>query len=153
MNRQAKPIYEFGPFRLDSSRHLLLRGGQVVPLTTKAFDTLLALVEQQGRLVEKDELIRRVWPDTAVEEGNLTVTISMLRKALSEGPSEHRYIATVPRRGYRFVASVSEVYDESADLIVEKATRSPGRQPLRMKSKTSKPQCRRCLRLTPLLLA
>lgn len=123
MNRQANPIYEFGPFRLDASRHLLLRGGQVVPLTTKAFDTLLALVEQQGRLVERDELIRQVWPDTVVEEGNLTVTISMLRKALSEGPSENRYIETVPRRGYRFVASVSEVYDESAVSMVEKATR------------------------------
>jgi DNA-binding winged helix-turn-helix (wHTH) protein/TolB-like protein/Flp pilus assembly protein TadD len=122
MNRQAKPIYEFGPFRLDASRHLLLRGGQVVPLTTKAFDTLLALVEQQGRLVDRDELFRRVWPDTTVEEGNLTVTISMLRKALSEGPAEHRYIETVPRRGYRFVASVREVYDESADLVVGKAT-------------------------------
>src|SRR5262244_1160512 len=115
MNRQTKPIYEFGPFRLDGARHLLLRDGQPVPLTTKALDTLLALVEHDGHLVEKDKLMRQVWPDTVVEEGNLTVTISMLRKALGEGPSEHRYIETVPRRGYRFVATVRESWNKDAE--------------------------------------
>jgi len=70
MRSQARPIYEFGPFRLDAARHLLLRDGRTVPLTTKALDTLLALVEHSGHLVEKDQLMRQVWPDTVVEEGN-----------------------------------------------------------------------------------
>src|SRR5262245_33765377 len=117
MKRQAKPIYEFGPFRLDAAKHLLLCDGQPVPLTTKALDTLLVLVEHGGQLVTKDEMMRQVWHDTVVEEGNLTVTISMLRKALGEGPSEHRYIETVPRRGYRFVASVREVCGEGAEFL------------------------------------
>ncbi|HKA18466.1 MAG TPA: winged helix-turn-helix domain-containing protein [Blastocatellia bacterium] len=116
MNRQTKPIYEFGPFRLDGARHLLLRDGQPVPLTTKALDTLLALVEHDGHLVEKDKLMRQVWPDTVVEEGNLAVTISMLRKALGESPNEHRYIETVPRRGYRFVASMRAVGGEGVEF-------------------------------------
>lgn len=100
--------YAFGPFRIDLARHVLLRGSDVVPLTTKAFDTLVVLVRNSGRMVEKDELLRLVWPDTAVEEGNLTVAISMLRKALGEAPGDHQYIQTVPRRGYRFVAEVRD---------------------------------------------
>jgi DNA-binding winged helix-turn-helix (wHTH) protein/TolB-like protein len=82
----------------------LLREGQAVPLTLKAFDLLQVLVENQGHLLQKEELLRRVWPDAAVEENNLTVTISALRKALGEGPTDRQYIETVPRRGYRFVA-------------------------------------------------
>src|SRR5215510_10893294 len=116
MKKQAKPIYEFGPFRFDAAKHLLLCDGQPLPLTTKALDTLLVLVEHDGQLVTKDELMRQVWPDTVVEEGNLTVTISMLRKALGEGPSEHRYIETVPRRGYRFVASMRAVGGEGVEF-------------------------------------
>jgi TolB-like protein/DNA-binding winged helix-turn-helix (wHTH) protein len=103
--------YSFGPFRIDLARHVLLRGSDIVPLTTKAFDTLVALVRNSGRMLEKDELLRLVWPDTAVEEGNLTVAISMLRKALGEEPGDHQYIQTVPRRGYRFVADVRESED------------------------------------------
>src|SRR2546426_7986632 len=98
--------YAFGPFRVDLARHVLLRGSDVVPLTTKALDTLVVLVRNSGRMLEKDELLRLVWPDTAVEEGNLTVAISMLRKALGEEPGDSQYIQTVPRRGYRFVAAV-----------------------------------------------
>jgi TolB-like protein/DNA-binding winged helix-turn-helix (wHTH) protein/Tfp pilus assembly protein PilF len=103
--------YAFGPFRVDLARHVLLRGSDVVPLTTKAFDTLVILVRNSGRMLEKDELMRLVWPDTAVEEGNLTVAISMLRKALGEEPGDSQYIQTVPRRGYRFVAAVRECGD------------------------------------------
>src|ERR1041385_6286057 len=108
MDKPAKHFYEFGPFRLDASRRRLLRAGEVVPLTPKAFDTLLALVEQSGRVVEKDDLMERVWPGVAVEENNLTQNVSALRKALGERRKEPRYIATVPGLGYRFIASVSE---------------------------------------------
>jgi DNA-binding winged helix-turn-helix (wHTH) protein/TolB-like protein/Flp pilus assembly protein TadD len=100
----AIPPYAFGPFLLDPRERRLLRHGEVVPLTQKAFDLLQVLVENQGHLLQKDELLRRVWPDTVVEENNLTVTISALRKALGEGPTGRGYIETVPRRGYRFVA-------------------------------------------------
>jgi DNA-binding winged helix-turn-helix (wHTH) protein/tetratricopeptide (TPR) repeat protein len=98
------PLYAFGPFLLDTRERRLLRDGEVVPLTLKAFDLLQVLVENQGHLLHKEELLKRVWPDAVVEENNLTVTISALRKALGEGPTDRQYIETVPRRGYRFVA-------------------------------------------------
>ena len=112
MNRQTNPIYEFGPFRLDAAEHLLLRAGETVPLQPKAFDLLLALVERHGRLLEKDELLKLVWPDTFVEEANLASNISLLRKALGEGENGQRDIETVPKRGYRFVAGVTYLNDE-----------------------------------------
>src|SRR5919199_2442268 len=100
-------LYEFGDFRLDASKRLLLRGaGEVVSLTPKVFDTLLYLVERGGAVVDKDELMHLVWPDTVVEENNLNQNISALRRALGESRGEHRYILTVPGRGYRFVADV-----------------------------------------------
>lgn len=104
MTEPGRPVYAFGPFLLDTRERRLLRDGEVVPLTLKAFDLLQVLVENQGHLLEKVELLRRVWPDAIVEENNLTVTISALRKALDEGPTDRQYIETVPRRGYRFVA-------------------------------------------------
>jgi DNA-binding winged helix-turn-helix (wHTH) protein/TolB-like protein/lipoprotein NlpI len=85
---------------------------RVLPLTPRLFETLLVLVENSGRLVEKDELMTKLWPDTVVEEANLTVNVSVLRKALGESTKEHRYIVTVPGRGYRFVADVTEVREE-----------------------------------------
>src|SRR5438445_3947196 len=106
MTADTKQLYEFGPFRLDPAERLLARHGQRVHLSPKAFDTLVALVENQGRLLEKDELLRRIWPDTVVEEGNLSVTIFSLRKALGDGNGSEQFIATVPKRGYRFVADV-----------------------------------------------
>src|SRR5262249_53023878 len=106
MSLQTKHIYEFGPFRLDAAERLLLREGKTVPLTPKAFDLLLALVEGHGHLLEKDELLKSVWPDTFVEEANLASNISLVRKALGDGENGHRYIETVPKRGYRFVAPV-----------------------------------------------
>src|SRR5262249_29449995 len=114
MSHQPKPIYEFGPYRLDAAERRLLRNGEVVPLQPKVFDLLLALVERPGRLLEKDELMKAVWPDTVVEEVNLANNISILRKTLSE--KGERYIETAPKRGYRFVASVREIVEEGAGL-------------------------------------
>jgi DNA-binding winged helix-turn-helix (wHTH) protein len=82
--------YQFGPFQLDTSEHRLLRNGTEVLLRLKAFETLCLLVENAGRLVKKEELLRQLWPDTIVEENNLTRNISSLRRALGEGPNEHR---------------------------------------------------------------
>jgi TolB-like protein/DNA-binding winged helix-turn-helix (wHTH) protein len=107
-------IYEFGPFRVDALRRLLLREGNQVRLPAKAFEILLVLLEGKGRLVEKDELMRRVWPDAVVEENNLTVNISALRRSLTESPGEHRYVVTVPGRGYQFVADVRQHGGERA---------------------------------------
>ncbi|MBA2301997.1 MAG: PD40 domain-containing protein [Acidobacteria bacterium] len=100
--------YRFGPFRIDVGERLLRRGDNVLPLTPKAVDTLVALVESRGRLVSKDELMARLWPDTFVEEANPTNQISLLRKALGDNAAEPTYIETVPRRGYRFVADVTD---------------------------------------------
>lgn len=99
-------IYEFEGFRVDVRRRLLTRAGQSVPLTPKAFDTLLVLVRSGGRLMTKDEIISEVWPDTFVEEGNLAQNIFLLRRALAEARGEHRFIVTVPGAGYLFVPQV-----------------------------------------------
>ncbi len=124
MIRQSRHIYEFGPFRLIPEERQLLRDGQVVPLTPKAFDLLLVLVENSGHLIEKEELMKRVWPDSFVEEANLSVKMSALRRALGEGPNEHQYVETVPRHGYRFVAGVKERWDEGT----ESSTRELGEE-------------------------
>jgi eukaryotic-like serine/threonine-protein kinase len=116
MSRQIKHFYEFGSFRIDTANRLLLRNGEPVSLKAKAIDTLLLLVERNGEVVEKDELMTHLWPDSFVEEGNLTQNIYMLRKALGE----MQYIETIPRRGYRFSAEVKEWDERPADLIVVK---------------------------------
>jgi TolB-like protein/Tfp pilus assembly protein PilF len=105
MNTAAKHFFEFGAFRLDASERLLLHRGETVSLTPKAFDMLVTLVENSGHLVEKSELMRRLWPDSFVEEGSLAQNVSLLRKALGENETQ-KFIETVPRRGYRFVATV-----------------------------------------------
>src|SRR6185295_19177985 len=120
MNKQPKHLYEFGPFRLDAAERTLLRNGVPVPLTPKAFDTLLVLVENSGHLLDKDDLMKRVWPETFVEEGGLTRNISSLRKALADESGEQQYIETVPKRGYRFSAGVKELWDEPVDLVVQR---------------------------------
>ncbi|HMD99683.1 MAG TPA: winged helix-turn-helix domain-containing protein [Terriglobia bacterium] len=109
MSGQVKQLHTFGPFVLDAGQRLLLRDGQPVPLAPKAVDILLVLVGNAGRLVEKQELMRQVWPDTFVEEGNLTKNIFVLRQALGNRDSGREYIETVPKRGYRFVAPVAAV--------------------------------------------
>ena len=102
-------MYGFGPFRVDAGRGVLLRGDEPVPLTGKCFETLLVLIQHSDETVSKDVLMKTVWPDTFVEESNLTQHISMLRKALGESPQDRLYIVTVPGQGYRFVAEVREV--------------------------------------------
>src|SRR5215475_13397829 len=116
MSLHTKHIYEFGPFRLDAGERLLLRDGESVPLTPKSFDLLVALVERHGRLLEKDELLKLVWPDTFVEEANLSYNSSLIRKALGDGENGQRYIETVPKRGYRFVVGVREISVDRAEI-------------------------------------
>ncbi|MDX6558692.1 MAG: hypothetical protein QOF72_1741, partial [Blastocatellia bacterium] len=118
MSRQAKHFYEFGSFRLDATQRLLLREGAVVPLTLKAFDLLLTLVESDGEVLTKDELMHRVWPDSFVEEANLSHHIHKLREALGEKQGD-KYIETLARRGYRFVAKVNEVRDEGVEVVLQ----------------------------------
>jgi DNA-binding winged helix-turn-helix (wHTH) protein len=112
--RASNPVraYEFDRFRIDTKRSLLTRDGEPVAIKAKALDTLVLLVQHAGRLLEKEELMNRLWPDTAVEEANLTQNIFEVRKALGEVAGEQRFIATVARRGYRFVAEVRAIGDE-----------------------------------------
>ncbi len=119
MLKQNRHLYEFGPFRLNTPERLLLREGVRVPLTEKAFDTLVALVGRGGRLVAKEELIADVWPDAFVEENNLEKSISAVRQALGEKPSSLQYVETVRGRGYRFVAEVSELQEADIKLAAE----------------------------------
>jgi DNA-binding winged helix-turn-helix (wHTH) protein len=112
--QRTNHLYEFGPFSVDVEERVLLRDGRVVPLPPKAFSILFALVREQGRVVSKADLMREVWPEDSVEEGNLTQNIFTLRRVLQGRDEAHSYIETIPRRGYRF-----------AGVVVEK-TREPG---------------------------
>lgn len=111
MGTSIKHSYRFGPFQLDPPERLLLCDGHPVPMTPKAFDLLVFLVERRGHLIEKGELLKTVWRGSFVEEGNLSVTVSFLRKALNDDRGLHKYIETVSKRGYRFVADVKQVGD------------------------------------------
>ena len=113
MTQKTRHLYEFGPFSLDPDECLLLLDGKPVPLTPKAFEALLTLVENAGHLVDKDDLMRRLWPDSFVEEGNVAKHVSLLRKVLGEATNGREFIETIPKRGYRFVADVREVSDPS----------------------------------------
>jgi TolB-like protein len=99
-------VYEFGPFRLEPSQKLLLREGSAVPLMPKVFDLLCLLVEHNGRLMDRQSLMQQIWPDTFVEEGNLSKAMFVLRQALGQESNDGPYIETVPKRGYRFIAEV-----------------------------------------------
>jgi DNA-binding winged helix-turn-helix (wHTH) protein/TolB-like protein/Flp pilus assembly protein TadD len=123
MSSPIKHFYEFDGFRINVSERLLQRGGTDVPLPPKVFDLLLTLVERHGQVVTKDQLIDEVWPDTIVEETNLKVYVSTLRKALGEGAEGPKFIETLPRRGYRFVAAVTRTAQAARpvpELIIEK---------------------------------
>ena len=109
MSKDQKRLIVFGPFEIDREDGLLFCDGGHVPLPPKVFQTLLVLVESRGRLMPKDELMKAIWPDTFVEEHNLTLNIHALRKVLNRGSAPERYIETVPRRGYRFIAPVQDV--------------------------------------------
>src|SRR5262245_50529995 len=113
MSPEIKALYEFGRFRCDPQEHLLLCEGKPVSLSPKSFEVLVALIQSNGRLLTKDELMQQVWPDSFVEESNLTVNISALRRALGETPGGQQYIETVPKLGYRFIAPVTAYRDGS----------------------------------------
>ncbi|MGA7080766.1 MAG: winged helix-turn-helix domain-containing protein [Terriglobales bacterium] len=118
MSKESKQFYEFGPFRLDPDRLLLLRDNQPVALTPKAFETLLVLIRHSETVVLKDDLMKSVWPDTFVEESNLAQNIFVLRKSLGETSGANRYIVTIPGRGYRFAEKVRLV-PASEEIVVQ----------------------------------
>lgn len=121
MSQQATDLYEFGPFQIDTQNRLLFRDGQPIPLKPKVIETLLLLVENSGRVLEKDELIEKLWPDTFVDEANLTQNIYVLRKALTTAADSASYIETIPRRGYRFAGEVRKV-SASTTVVAETPT-------------------------------
>lgn len=131
MTGTSSRVYEFGPFRLDVPERQLLRGADSIPLRAKVFDTLALLVENHGRLLSKDELMKAIWPDAVVEENNLNHNISVLRKSLGEKATGQAYIETVPRVGYRFVADVQEVADREATAAPASLVALPVRQEIR----------------------
>ena len=106
MIEETRTTYSFERFTVDPHRRVLLREGHAVQLTSKAFDLLLELVESEGREISKEELMARVWTDQVVEDANLTVTMAHLRKALGEKAGDHRFVVTIPGRGYRFVGGL-----------------------------------------------
>ncbi|MCI0389096.1 MAG: LpqB family beta-propeller domain-containing protein [Acidobacteria bacterium] len=132
MSKPDRQVYEFGAFRVDPLKRLLLRDGAVVSLTPKAFDILLVLIRNSGEVQEKEELMRAVWHDTVVEENNLTRNISSLRKALGEQPDKHQYVVTIPGRGYCFVAHVIELQGDGVELTMER----DGAAPINAREKT-----------------
>ena len=132
MSAPDNDLYEFEPFVLDVRGGILLKEGATVRLTPRAFQTLVVLVQHAAELVDKDQLMNEVWPDTFVEEGNLSRNIYELRKALGDDPAEPRYIETIPKRGYRFVAPTKAAViksgrrvwpgTETAAAVIEKHT-------------------------------
>ena len=112
--------YEFGRFRLDAAGGLLFRDARMVPLAPKVADALRLLIENAGNVIGKDELLKNIWPDTFVGEGSLTRTISILRKALADDAGGQDYIVTIPKRGYRFAAPISETSSPKARPVPEK---------------------------------
>jgi TolB-like protein/DNA-binding winged helix-turn-helix (wHTH) protein/Tfp pilus assembly protein PilF len=129
MTRPVKQLYEFGPFCLDPAEHTLLRDGQPIQLRPKVYDLLVVLVENRGRLVDKEQLMSSVWAEQFVEEGNINKNISMLRQALGESDGGTKFIETVPKRGYRFVAEVREVNENLQDELLTQAVVRLAREP------------------------
>jgi non-specific serine/threonine protein kinase len=113
MNKRAKRVYEFGRFRIDAEERLFFCDGERQKLTSKAFDTLIVFIENQGRLLAKEELMSKVWPDSFVEDNNLAQCISLLRRVLGEDAEGNKYIETVPRHGYRFTAEMQVLTDDA----------------------------------------
>src|SRR5918993_5539511 len=111
--------YKFGPFLVDGGAYRLLRGGVNIPLSPKIIDLLLFLAARPSVLVTKDELFRALWPDVAVTDNALTQAVSELRQALGDDPSNPKYVQTVARRGYRFIAPVTTVTPKAAQTAVE----------------------------------
>ena len=118
MITSPRVLYEFGPFRVDPEKQVLLRNNEPVAVTPKTFETLLILIRHSREVVSKDDLMKELWPDSFVEEANLSQNIFMLRKALGETPEDRRFIVTLPGKGYRFVAAVRTVTQEGEDVII-----------------------------------
>ena len=136
--KQDSPsAYEFGPFVLDTFQHALLKDGKPVPLTPKTYDSLLVLVRNSGRMLSKEELMRSLWPDSFVEESNLTQQISMIRRALGESASDPRYVVTVPSLGYRFIADVRSCEGEKSARSLPGLASSPAAENIGVSSGTS----------------
>src|ERR1700722_13971278 len=117
MNADPKVVYEFGPFRMDPDKQVLLRDGQLIAVTPKGFETLLVLVRRGREVVSKEELLQEIWPDSFVEEANLSQQIFKLRKALGDAAEGERYIVTLPGRGYRFAVPVRTITDGDEVLV------------------------------------
>ena len=153
--RSSTPILRLQPFVLDTVKRVLLRDGSIVPLTSRALDTLLALIRHRDQVLEKDDLLKEVWRGTIVEENNLARNISTLRKALDETPDAHRYIVTVPGRGYRFVAEVEERQQDERpvpDAGGPSAVRRTGRRAECRRGRAARrPELYRTWRLPPAL--
>ncbi len=130
MSEQSGRQYNFGPFHLDADQHLLTGNGQAIGLPPKCFDLLCLLVNSPGRLLEKDELIRTLWPGTFVEEANLSNLIALLRKALGDSPAAAQYIRTVPKLGYRFVGVVNNLCVPTNEP--KRGKREPSQRPIRI---------------------
>ena len=124
MTSGSRVVYEFGPFRVDPEKQVLLRDNLPIPVTPKTFETLLVLVRHSREVVSKDELMKQLWPESFVEEANLSQNIFMLRKALGDSPEERRYIMTLPGKGYRFTAEVRTVAQEGENLVIASRSRS-----------------------------
>src|SRR4026208_1758948 len=129
MSSLSGHIHRFSDFTIDIEQRVLLRGGKAIPMAPKVFDTLLALVENHGRIVLKEDLMKRLWPDTFVEEANLTFNIQQLRKSLGDNARDPIYIQTIARRGYRFIAAVESLSSDNnevqtAEPLVEKIDES-----------------------------
>ena len=120
----SKILYEFGPFRVDPDKRLLLRDDRPVAITPKVFETLLILIRSSHEVVSKDDLMKQLWPDSFVEEANLSQNIFMLRKALGDTPDKRGYIVTLPGRGYRFASEVHKITQDGGDLVIASHTRS-----------------------------
>ena len=127
MRLTAQVLYEFDRFRLDPAEQLLLSDGKPVSITPKAFQILCVLIQSNGRLIDKDDLIKKVWPNSFVEEANLSVNISALRKALGDTPDGQKFIGTVPKRGYRFVMPVREIRNGSQTETTKQEASAPTR--------------------------
>jgi DNA-binding winged helix-turn-helix (wHTH) protein/TolB-like protein/Flp pilus assembly protein TadD len=138
---QAAPahVYEFGDFRLDTAKRLLRQlDGTTVPLTPRVFETLLYMVEHHGIVLDKERLMEAVWPDSIVEENNLSQNISTLRRIFGDTPGSHSYIVTVPGRGYRFVATVRERTDNGSATVEREQATTPTSQENRTEAATEK---------------
>jgi TolB-like protein/DNA-binding winged helix-turn-helix (wHTH) protein/Tfp pilus assembly protein PilF len=122
MLQQGKHYFEFGSYRLDAAAGVLTRNGERVALNPKAAETLAVLLRSRGEVVSKEDLMKAVWPDAFVEEANLNVQISALRKALEDSADTPAFVETIPRRGYRFCVEVQEVYEEPAEWQIQRRT-------------------------------